>query len=280
MKHTILIIMLAMAATAMAQKDPVNIGVIPTPQRVEMGQGYVDLGKHPRRNFVDEIEGAQNQRQAYRIEIAPEGVTVWCVGNEGWGYALKTLDQLKKIYGDRVPCMTITDWPAYEFRGWLDDISRGPIPNRQFRRQTRSFSEQYKLNFGNYYTEHTLYNELYPDISGYSGLNSYEYSNDPFMMANLQCFAHFEKTLRIPYYQSIMDGPTNVNPAKEETYSFLRDQIENAVQAYHSSRFFNINCDETEGLGSGRAKQYVDQIGADEVYCQHINRVYNIIQQA
>ena len=280
MKHTILIIMLAVAATAMAQKEPVNIGVIPTPQRVEMGQGYVELGKHPRRNFVDEIEGAQNQRQAYRIEIAPEGVTVWCVGNEGWGYALKTLDQLKKIYGDRVPCMTITDWPAYEFRGWLDDISRGPIPNRQFRRQTRSFSEQYKLNFGNYYTEHTLYNELYPDISGYSGLNSYEYSNDPFMMANLQCFAHFEKTLRIPYYQSLMDGPTNVNPAKEETYSFIRDQIENAVQAYHSSRFFNINCDETEGLGSGRAKQYVDQIGADEVYCQHINRVYNIIQQA
>lgn len=281
MKQGILLIMLAVAVTAVAQKEPVNIGVIPTPQRVEMGQGTLAAGPFtPRRNFVSEIEGAQNQHQAYRLQISPEGVTVTCVGNEGWGYALKTLDQLKKIYGDRVPCMTITDWPAYEFRGWLDDISRGPIPNRQFRRQTRSFSEQYKLNFGNYYTEHTLYNELYPDISGYSGLNSYEYSNDPFMMANLQCFAHFEKTLRIPFYQSLMDGYANLNPAKEETYSFLRDQIENAVQAYHSSRFFNINCDETEGLGSGRAKQYVDQIGADEVYCQHINRVYNLVQQA
>ncbi len=281
MKQGILLIMLAVAVTAVAQKEPVNIGVIPTPQRVEMGQGTLAAGSFtPRRNFVSEIEGAQNQHQAYRLQITPEGVTVTCVGNEGWGYALKTLDQLKKIYGDRVPCMTITDWPAYEFRGWLDDISRGPIPNRQFRRQTRSFSEQYKLNFGNYYTEHTLYNELYPDISGNSGLNSYEYSNDPFMMANLQCFAHFEKTLRIPFYQSLMDGYANLNPAKEETYSFLRDQIENAVQAYHSSRFFNINCDETEGLGSGRAKQYVDQIGADEVYCQHINRVYNLVQQA
>ncbi len=281
MKQGILLIMLAVAVTAVAQKEPVNIGVIPTPQRVEMGQGTLAAGSFtPRRNFVSEIEGAQNQHQAYRLQITPEGVTVTCVGNEGWGYALKTLDQLKKIYGDRVPCMTITDWPAYEFRGWLDDISRGPIPNRQFRRQTRSFSEQYKLNFGNYYTEHTLYNELYPDISGYSGLNSYEYSNDPFMMANLQCFAHFEKTLRIPFYQSLMDGYANLNPAKEETYSFLRDQIENAVQAYHSSRFFNINCDETEGLGSGRAKQYVDQIGVDEVYCQHINRVYNLVQQA
>ncbi len=281
MKQGVLLIMLAVAVTAMAQKEPVNIGVIPTPQQVEMGQGTLATGSlTPRRNFVSEIEGAQNQRQAYRLDITSDGVTVTCVGNEGWGYALKTLDQLKKIYDNRVPCMTIIDWPAYEFRGWLDDISRGPIPNRQFRRQTRSFSEQYKLNFGNYYTEHTLYNELYPDISGYSGLNSYEYSNDPFMMANLQCFAHFEKTLRIPFYQSLMDGNANLNPAKEETYSFLRDQIENAVQAYHSSRFFNINCDETEGLGSGRAKQYVDQIGADEVYCQHINRVYNLVQQA
>ena len=281
MKQCVLLIMLAMAAVAVAQNEPVNIGVIPTPQRVEMGHGTVELSRQPpRRNFVDEIEGAQNQLQAYRITITTESVTVWCVGNEGWGYALKTLEQLRKIYGSRVPCMTITDWPAYEFRGWLDDISRGPIPNRQFRRETRSFSEQYKLNYGNYYTEHTLYNELYPDISGNSGLNNYEYSNDAFMMANLQCFAHFEKTLRIPYYQSLMDGYANLNPAKEETYSFLRDQIENAVQAYHRSRFFNINCDETEGLGSGRAKQYVAQIGADEVYCQHINRVYNIIQQA
>ena len=161
MKQGILLIMLAVAVTAVAQKEPVNIGVIPTPQRVEMGQGTLAAGSFtPRRNFVSEIEGAQNQHQAYRLQITPEGVTVTCVGNEGWGYALKTLDQLKKIYGDRVPCMTITDWPAYEFRGWLDDISRGPIPNRQFRRQTRSFSEQYKLNFGNYYTEHTLYNEL------------------------------------------------------------------------------------------------------------------------
>ena len=157
MKQGILLIMLAVAVTAVAQKEPVNIGVIPTPQRVEMGQGTLAAGSFtPRRNFVSEIEGAQNQHQAYRLQITPEGVTVTCVGNEGWGYALKTLDQLKKIYGDRVPCMTITDWPAYEFRGWLDDISRGPIPNRQFRRQTRSFSEQYKLNFGNYYTEHTL----------------------------------------------------------------------------------------------------------------------------
>lgn len=281
MRCFVLLVLLLVCVHASAQQGYVNIGVVPSPQRVEMGSGTLaNLRATPQRVFVERIEGAQNQMQAYRLVVSEQGVQIFCVGNEGWGYALKTLDQLRRLYPGGIPCMTVTDWPAYEFRGWLDDISRGPIPNRQFRRMTRSFSERYKLNFGNYYTEHTLYNEQYPDISGYSGISPFEYSDDPFMMANLQCFAHFEKTLRIPYYQTIMDGPANVNPAKEETYSFLRDQIENAVQAYHSSRFFNINCDETEGLGSGRARRYVEQIGADEVYVQHINRVYNIVQQA
>ena len=281
LKGVVVAALLFLSGSIVAQTGSTNIGVIPTPQQVVMGQGTVALGKSaPRRNFVESIEGASNQAQAYKIEIAPDGVRVWCVSNEGWGYAMKTLDQLKKIYKDNVPCMTITDWPAYEYRGWLDDISRGPIPSKLFRQKTRSFAERYKMNFGNYYTEHTLYNEEYPDISGNSGIGDYEYANDPYMMANLQCFAHFEKTLRIPYYQNIMDSPTNVNPGKEETYSFLREQIENAVAAYYSSRFFNINCDETEALGSGRARNYVSEHGADEVYCQHINRVYDIIQQS
>ena len=53
MKQGVLLIMLAVAVTAVAQKEPVNIGVIPTPQQVEMGQGTLATGSlTPRRNFV------------------------------------------------------------------------------------------------------------------------------------------------------------------------------------------------------------------------------------
>lgn len=280
MKKIAFLAMLLVGLTTMAQNGIVNIGVIPTPQKVTMGQGsFADNKAMPSRYYVDAIEGAQNQQQAYRLEVSAAGISVWYVSNEGWDYALRTLDQLRLIYKGQIPCMTIVDWPAYEYRGWLDDISRGPIPNKTFRKKTRSFCDFYKMNFGNYYTEHTLYNDLYPDVSAASGIGL-EYANDPYMMANLQLFAHFEETLKIPFYQSLMDGWDNINPGKEETYTFLRDQIENAVQAYYSSRFFNINCDETEGLGSGRGHDYVAQHGADEVYCQHINKVYNLIQQA
>lgn len=279
--HSIAILLLLSPFALQAQLPVTDIGVIPTPQRVQMGIGILTVGTlNPQRNFVDSIAGAQNHRQAYRIEVSTEGVKVWCVANEGWDYAMRTLSQLKTRYGTQWPCMTITDWPAYEYRGWQDDISRGPIPSRHFRHRTRAFADQFKMNFGSYYTEHTLYNDRYPDLSALSGLNNIEYAADPYMMANLQCFAHFEKTLRVPYYQSLMDSPTNLNPAKEETYTFLRDQLENAVQAYYSSHLFNINCDETEALGSGRARDYVSHIGSEEAYCRHINRVYNMLQQA
>ena len=279
MKRTIILTFLLLGFVVAAQNEIVNIGVIPTPQRVILSDGALDVkGITPRRMHVDSIPGALNQGQAYRLAITSTEIVVQYVSNEGWDYAQVTLAQLRKRYGSQIPCMTIVDWPAYEFRGWLDDISRGPVPNAQFRRKTRSFAQQYKMNFGNYYTEHTLYNDRYPDISAASGIGDHEFANDPYMMANLQCFAHFEKTLRIPFYQSLMDTKANVNPAKEDTYSFLHDQIENAIYAYYSSRFFNINCDETEALGSGRAREYVDRVGSDEVYCKHINRVYDMIQ--
>ena len=276
--HLLLLILFALPLAATAQEST-NIGVIPTPQQVVMGEGTLRARDiQPRQRRVDAIAGAENQQQAYRLEITRKGVTIHCVTAAGWQYGRLTLQQLQEIYPDGIPCMTITDWPAYTWRGWMDDISRGPIPNAAFRQRTRAFADQLKMNYGSYYTEHTLYNEQLPDISALSGLHVGDYADDPYMMANLQCFAHFEKTLRIPYYQHIMDGSANVDPSQEATYDFLRKQISNTLRAYSASHYINISCDETEGLGSGRARNYVDSIGADEAYCRHINRVYDIIQ--
>ena len=46
----------------------------------------------------------------------------------------------------------------------------------------------------------------------------------------------------------------------------------------YKSQYFNINCDETESLGQGYAKAYVDSLGAETVYYQHINRVNRMLR--
>ncbi len=275
----IIALFVALSFNVMGQKN-FNSRVIPSPQQVTRTEGMLDirdrhmlenpteqeLKQHRKANRqvyclytheVDSIVGAKNQAEAYRIVITPDEVHLYFTKAGDNVNAKKTLAQLISQWDHAIPCMDIVDWPAYRYRGFLDDISRGPIPNEDFRHQqfTRLIVD-YKMNFANYYTEHTLYNPNYPDIAPNDGLTSdWTRSQAWLKMANLQCFAHFEKTLRIPFYRNIMDGWANVDPSKEETYEFLRDQIANTLNAYDNwTPFFNINCDESGGLGSGRAR--------------------------
>lgn len=306
MKRILLVMLLAVCGSAMAQKA-VNIGVIPTPQEVEMHNGVCAIGskqyyfeihdsvyvaRNPKVHIqsvanggtsdvikyyrtVDRIEGAENQREAYRIDVFPDRIIITSTTSEGRRWANQTLFQMRGHYHDSIPCMTVTDWPAYQWRGWMDDISRGPITNSYFAGEQKSLLSRVKMNYYTYYTEHTLYNRDYPDLVP---PDFPWFAANRSLMANLQCFGHFEETLKIPFYDDIKDSPFNVDPSKEKSYDFLRSQIANTLRVYQNALFFNINCDETESLGSGHAKDYVEQHGADQVYCQHINRIYDIVQ--
>lgn len=285
MKRSLLVVAL-FACGAVPAQQTFNTRLLPTPQQVVRTEGFYAASNTPVATLrVDSIAGAENQEQAYRIEITPDRIRICYTSDKkdgGLYTARENLARLTRLWGDSLPCMVITDWPAFKYRGFLDDISRGPVPNERFRnRQFHELLAGLNMNYANYYTEHTLYNPAYPDISARSGLTADWLRSQAWIrMANLQCFAHFEKTLRIPFYRDIMDTRSNVDPSKPETYAFLKSQIANLLRAYHPwIEFININCDETESLGSGRARAYVDSVGAEEAYCRHINRVYGLIQE-
>lgn len=247
----------------------------------------------------------ENSGQAYRLTIGCDEIVVEATTEAGFFNATQTLRQLyrfnalKNANGNlfetqwqmtrsvgkvEIPCMVITDWPNLEYRGWLDDISRGPIPTMDFLKKEIEILSYYKLNFFNLYTEHVFKLDSHPDIAPTDGLTADEIAEltayarrfNIELIGNQQCFAHAEKTLRIPFYVNIKDGSANLNPNSADTYSFLNDVFSEVAPAYESP-LFNINCDETEGLGSGLARDYVDEIGAEEAYIRHINSVYNIL---
>lgn len=306
-------------AALSAQQQNADAGVIPTPQKVEFTGGNfaldpddfdgitfycgdyskADLRRARKDNQlvveihrVDSIEGARNQDQAYRLVIRPENIDIYvtATGGAGKAYAQKTLEQLFKCWGPHIPCMRITDWPAFTYRGWLDDISRGPIPTAAFLYREKRTMEGLKMNFYNLYTEHTFYNPAYPDLSPKDGIHAEDLMDNllfPFQtmetMINLQVFAHQEKIFTNPFYESMRDTKHNLNPASDDTYDYLRTQIDSIVAVYdrateNRTRFFNINCDETEALGSGHAREYVEFVGNEEAYVRHINRVYDLIR--
>lgn len=294
--------LLLVGILAKAQSTTFNSRLIPTPQKVVRleGNGFQYKGlttldasqekeikkwRKTKGNLsllithnVDKIEGATFQDQAYLLEINGKEAHLYYVAEEGAKNGKISLKMLDEVWNGEIPNMAIADWPALEYRGWLDDVSRGPIVNASFMKQQQTTLSFLKMNFGSYYTEHALYNKAFPDIVPQNALTEVEQSDLQPMMANLQCFAHFEKTLRIPFYQDMMDTRYNVNPATERSYEFLKEQIANTMSVYSKSRFININCDETESLGAGRARDYVNQIGASDAYCQHMNRVYDLVK--
>ena len=335
MKKLFLIIILALFINVNGQQTTdnslcpqiENSGIIPTPQQIEVNDGYfildastvilndfeisdilkndifeitgLDLNlskKSNKKNSIifrlkDSIPAKENMSQAYIINIEPSHITIEATTNQGLFYGAQSLKQLIRHQlltenNLNIPCYNIFDYPSLEYRGWMDDISRGPIPTTEFiKEQIRRLAE-YKFNFFNLYTEHLFKLDEYPDIAPTDGLTAEEikelteYAKDYYIefIGNQQCFAHAEKTLDNPFYNDIKDTRFNFNPGVEETYEFLETLLGETAQAYES-KYFNINCDETESLGNGNAKSYVDSTGAENAYCQHINKVYDILQK-
>lgn len=229
--------------------------------------------------------------QGYNIIIKDKFIHVSASTSQGLFYGAQSLKQLIRHQlltenNLNIPCYKIFDYPSLEYRGWMDDISRGPIPTKEFIKEEIRRLAEYKFNFFNLYTEHLFKLEDYPDIAPTDGLTAEEikeltdFAKDYYIefIGNQQCFAHAEKTLDNPFYDDIKDTRFNFNPGVDETYEFLEVLLGETAQAYES-KYFNINCDETESLGNGKAKSYIDSLGAENAYCQHINKVYDILKK-
>ena len=230
---------------------------------------------------------------AYSLEINEMEVTISSPTDAGLFYGLQSLVQLYRFNyrADfeewqyvKIPCGQIFDTPDYQYRGWMIDISRGPIPTMEYlKRQIRTMAE-FKLNTLTLYTEHTFVSKAF-DYAPSDGLTAdqirelQDFAKNYYIeiIGNQQCFAHFEKILSNPKYDYLADTKYNLNPAIPETYDFLKKLLKEETAAY-SSPWFNINCDETEALGTGKAAKYVKKMGASEAYIRHIKKVYDLVK--
>ena len=237
------------------------------------------------------LDSREINPQEYHIIVICNHILVSAPTPQGLFYGAQSLKQIIRHQlltenNLNIPWYYIFDYPSLEYRGWMDDISRGPIPTKEFIKEEIRRLAEYKFNFFNLYTEHLFKLEDYPDIAPTDGLTKEEieelteFAKDYYIefIGNQQCFAHAEKTLDNPFYDDIKDTRFNFNPGVEETYEFLEVLLGETAQAYES-KYFNINCDETESLGNGKAKTYIDSVGNEEAYCQHINKVYDILKK-
>lgn len=286
MKTKLIILLCLLGTSVWAQ----NTHILPTPQQVEFQQGtFVWQDNRVESKLVSHLEVPRNEDQAYRLTISKKGVVMEATTEVGLFYAEQSLKQLRRyatLTDTEIPCVTILDWPDFKLRGWQDDISRGPIVSMEYLKRLIPQMAECKVNFFTLYTEHTFRTKSHPDVAPANAFTAEELQElerlcDSYhiqLIGNQQCFAHFEEILKSPFYEELADALDNLNPADEGSYEFLEDLIREEAQVYHS-QLFNINCDETESLGSGKASAYVDSIGSATAYFRHINRVNEIVKR-
>ena len=84
------------------------------------------------------LDGGKTLRElppeGYRLRIQPRQILIIGKTEAGMLYGVQSLLQLLNAHHTekRVPCVDILDYPAFEHRAVMDDISRGPLSNMTF----------------------------------------------------------------------------------------------------------------------------------------------------
>lgn len=226
--------------------------------------------------------------EGYLLIVSETSIEIIAAADIGIFYGIQTLRQLLTEYRQekKIPCMVIYDKPDIAIRAWQDDVSRGPIPTLETLKQEIEIMSSFKLNHFTLYTEHIFRLEKHPTIAPKEGitkadlteLSDFAKKHHVTLIGNYQSFGHMNKTLSNPKYTYLAESADIISPAMEESYDFLSDVYEEIVPQYDGA-FFNINCDETFGLGKGKSRAMADSMGVEGIYSYHINRLDALLKK-
>ncbi|HEX9653208.1 MAG TPA: beta-N-acetylhexosaminidase [bacterium] len=220
--------------------------------------------------------------EGYVLQVSPEHILV--AANEGAGvfYGVQSLKQI--LRGQRgkpaIPCLRIRDWPMLSIRGIQDDISRGPIPTKEFfKEEIRRFAEL-KLNTLVYYNENMIRTEKHGVFTPPAALTleevreliAYARQHHLELLGVFQSFGHFEKILEYPQYERFGEQGSLLSPAFPESYQLLSEIYAELAPLFPSKHFVAL-CDEVWALGKGASRMMVEEKGLVKVYADHIDWV-------
>ena len=225
------------------------------------------------------------EQQSYQLTIAEDQVTIIGQTAAGAFYGIQTLRQL--LEQEEIPCLTITDHPGFEHRGFYHDVTRGKIPTMETLKKIIDDVAYFKMNSLQLYIEHTFpFKEFGEHIekNGYltpeqiKELDDYCYENFIEFIPSIATFGHLYELLEMDKYRHLQELENfvedqlywrqrmmhhTIDPTHEESFEIIKSMIDQFLPYFRSDKF-NICCDETFDLKNGKhvgqdtGKLYID----------------------
>ncbi|MCM1028289.1 MAG: family 20 glycosylhydrolase [Pseudoflavonifractor sp.] len=311
-------ILAAVAAAAVSLSAMATVeNIMPRPQRVETGSGSLSLGssakvtdptntpaliraleeagvKSGASGFsvsvtTGSVAGAYDyelkdyEAEAYRLEVTPQGIAITAPTRTGVIRASQTLAQLAQDCNGSIPSVTITDWPAFKVRGFMQDVGRSWLPVEEIKREIDLLS-RFKVNTFHWhltdYTGWRLQINAYPQLTSDVAITRFPgkfYTQE--QAREIQDYAWERGMTVIPE----IDMPGHSHPFQnamghgmqtEEGIAELKVILQEVVKIFDKSPYIHIGGDEVSFPDSYIIDMidYVHSLGKNVVIWNQYNR--------
>jgi hypothetical protein len=228
---------------------------------------------------------SEMQAEGYAILPDQDGIALTANTSAGIFYALQTAKQL--IEGDGTAAMlhtaTVRDWPAMQYRGISDDLSRGPVDTLEFQKKIIRTLAAYKENLYSPYFENTQQYASNPLPAPPGGslsaadaqqLVAYAAQYHVTVVPEQEAFGHLRHALIWEQYQPLAETPHGavLAPGQPGSLKLISQEFTELAQLYPSP-FLHVGADETDDLGVGQTKADVDARGLGAVYLDFMQQI-------
>jgi len=244
-------------------------------------------GKNPFFTLVCDRSSGIPQ-QGYRLRISPNSIKAESSDAAGAYYALCTLRQILIQKKNRLPALTIDDYPDFKHRGVMIDISRSKVPTMETLYSLVDLLSGWKINQLQLYTEHTFAYKGHEIVwQGKSPITAEEvrklddYCKQRFieLVPNQNSFGHFHRWLEYPEYRHLAEDPEHpytLCPIDPGSIELLEDLYQQLLPNFSSNQF-NVGCDETS-IGR-RSIDAVKEKGEGRVYLEFLLKIYQLVKK-
>ena len=230
------------------------------------------------------------QPQGYWLAIQADKIRIVAHDRAGAFYAAQTLKQIcrQERGTGGLFCLNIQDWPDYPQRGVLLDISRDKVPRMETLYRLVDLLAEWKVNQIQLYMEHTFAYRRHKEVWGKASPMTGEeimdldaYCREKFieLVPNQNSFAHMERWLMHKEYLPLAereDRPSSISPAMPGSIELLGEMYEELLPHF-TSRQFNVGCDETFDLGTGKSKEMCEKLGKGRVYLDFLLKIHKLV---
>ena len=230
--------------------------------------------------------------QGFRLRYASGGIDLDHADTAGLRYGQQTLDQLRGLpLAEQAP-VQIEDWPDFERRGFMLDVSRDRVPTRASLARLVEILSLARINQLELYLEHAFAYEGHDDVwrdaspltpEDVRWLDDLSAARGIELVANQNTFGHWERWLEHDAYRARgeiaepveigdqLRPPSTLAPTADNA-AFVTGLV-SELASHLRSRRVNIGADETWELGLGASRERAERDGLGAVYVDYLSQV-------